>query len=149
MRLNCLNRRSWMGLLPLSSLFACGLFAQSKPSLAGDYAGILGGALHLKLHITAAPDGVLTGTLDSVDQGANGIPCADFRVDGNTFSFRVPAVSGTWKGTLSTDGTSLTGTWNQGRDMSLNFTREAFLLSGKPSAVDGIWLGTVEAGGRS
>src|SRR5271157_6658227 len=92
---------SWMGLLTLSGMFACGLWAQSKSSVAGDYAGVLAGALHVKLHITAAPDGSLTGTLDSVDQGAIGIPCADFQIDGDTLSFRVPAVNGTWKGTVS------------------------------------------------
>ena len=144
-----LNRRSWMRLLALSGLFACGLSAQSNPSLAGDYAGILSGALHLKLHITATPNGSLSGTLDSIDQGANGIPCTDFKNDGNTLSFRVPAVSGTWTGTVNTDRTSLTGTWNQGSPMALTFTRDTFVASEKPSAVDGIWLGVVQAGGRS
>ncbi len=144
-----MNHRYWMHVLALPVLFAQGLSAQSKPSLAGDYAGILAGALHLKLHITAAPDGSLAGTLDSVDQGASGIPCADFQLDGNSFSFRVPAVGGKWKGAVSADGTSLAGTWNQGADMALNFTRDSFVLSEKPSAVDGIWLGTVRVGGRS
>ena len=117
--------------------------------MAGDYAGVLGGALHLKLHITAGADGALSGTLDSVDQGANGLPCADFQIDGNTLSFRVPVVNGTWKGTIGADGTSLSGTWTQGRPMALNFTRDTFVASEKPSAVDGVWLGTVQAGGRS
>jgi CubicO group peptidase (beta-lactamase class C family) len=142
-----LDRVFWMGLL--SGLFACALSAQSKSSVAGDYAGVLAGALHVKLHITAAPDGSLSGTLDSVDQGASGIPCADFQIDGNTLSFRVPAVNGTWKGAVSADGTSLTGTWSQGKPMALNFARDTFVPSEKPSAVDGIWLGAVEAGGRS
>ncbi len=138
-----------LGLLMLSGLFVGGLSAQSKPSLAGDYAGILAGTLHIKLHITTAPDGLLSGTLDSVDQGANGLPCADIRIDGNTLSFRVPVVNGTWKGTVSADGTSLSGTWSQGSPMALNFTRDTFVPSEKPSAVDGIWLGTVQAEGRS
>ena len=143
-----LNRRSWLRLLALSGLFACGLSAQPKPSIGGDYAGLLG-TLHVELHITAAPDGSLSGTLDSIDQGAMGIACADFQVDGNTFSFRVPAVNGTWKGTVTDDGATLTGTWNQGRPMALNLVRDTFEPAEKPSAVDGIWLGTVEAGGRS
>lgn len=33
--------------------------------------------------------------------------------------------------------------------MALNFTRDTFVPSEKPSAVDGIWLGTVQGGGRS
>ena len=136
----------WIGLAALSGLLACNLSAQSRPSVAGDYAGVLGGALHIKLHIVAAPDGSLSGTLDSVDQGAQGIPCADFQLDGSTLSFRVPAVNGAWKGKIGADG-ALSGTWNQGTPMALNFTREVFLAADKPSAVDGIWLGSVQTGG--
>ena len=142
------NRRFRIDLLALAIASTCGLSAQSKPSLAGNYAGVLAGALHLKLHIAAAPDGSLSGTMDSVDQGASGIPCADFQIDGNHLSFRVPAVNGTWKGTVSADGTALTGTWSQGAPMALNFTRDVFVASEKPSVVDGVWLGTVQAGGR-
>ncbi len=144
----CLQRRCLVGLLMLFNVFAAGLFAQSKPSIAGDYAGVLGGMLHLKLHITAGPGGALSGTLDSVDQGANGIPCTDFQFDGNSLSFRVPAVNGTWKGTMSADGASLAGTWSQGNALALTFSRDTFVASEKPSAVDGIWLGSVQSGGR-
>ena len=123
------------------------VFAQSGPSVAGDYAGVLGGALHVKLHINVDAAGAITGTLDSVDQGAMGIPCADFHLDGQALTFTVPAVHGTWKGTVSADG--LTGTWDQGTPQPLNFTRDTFVAAAKPSAVDGIWLGTLSAGGES
>ena len=135
--------------MSLYLLFATGMSAQPKPSLAGDYAGVLGGMLHLKLHITAGPDGAFSGTLDSVDQGANGIPCSDFQLDGNSLTFRVAAVNGTWKGTISADGTSLAGTWSQGNPLALTFTRDSFVPAEKPSAVDGIWLGAVQSGGRT
>ena len=128
--------------------------AQSGPAAAGDYAGVLGGALHVKLHIKADAQGALTGTLDSTDQGALGIPCADFHIDGQTLTFSVSAVHGTWKGTVNADG--LTGTWDQGSLQPLNFTRDQssasqkpFVAAAKPSAVDGIWLGTLTAGGSS
>jgi serine-type D-Ala-D-Ala carboxypeptidase/endopeptidase len=136
-------------LLALSGLFLRELPAQSKPTIAGDYAGVLAGTLHIKLHITSGPNGVLSGTLDSVDQGVNGLPCADFQIEGEALSFRVPAVNATWKGAISADGTSLSGTWTQARSIALNFTRDSFVPSEKPSAVDGIWLGAVQAGGRT
>ena len=41
----------------LAGLFVRDAREQSKPAFTGDYAGILAGALHIKLHITAAPDG--------------------------------------------------------------------------------------------
>lgn len=138
------HRSFWLSLLALA-----GLYAQSKSPIAGDYSGVLAGALHLKLHIAAAPDGGFAGTLDSLDQNAMGIPCADFQLDGANLSFRVPAVKGTWKGAASADGASLTGTWDQGRPMPLNFTRDTFVAAEKPSAVDGIWLGAVRVGGLS
>src|SRR5487761_1690461 len=122
--------------------------AQQKPTIAGNYVGSLG-ALHLKLHLTASADGTLQGTMDSPDQGAVGLPCADFHFDGKTLSFSVPVVHGTWSGTLANDGKMLSGTWNQGSPMPLNFTRDTFVPSSKPSPVDGIWLGTLGAGKNS
>jgi serine-type D-Ala-D-Ala carboxypeptidase/endopeptidase len=122
----------------------------------GDFVGSLG-PLHLKLHIHVAADGTLSGTLDSVDQGAIGIPCSDFRVEGSKFSFAVPAVSGTWSGTIENGGTTLTGTWSQGTPLPLTFTRDTsvgatqptFVAATQPSAVDGFWLGSLQAGPQS
>ena len=59
------------------------------PPLAGDYAGTLG-SLHLRLHIQRGENGALTGTMDSIDQGAFGIPCADVAITGAQFSFSFP-----------------------------------------------------------
>jgi serine-type D-Ala-D-Ala carboxypeptidase/endopeptidase len=123
------------------------VLGQAAPSIAGDYAGVLGGALHVKLHFKVDAAGAITGTLDSTDQGAMGIPCADFKLNGQTLTFSVPAVNGNWSGTVTTDG--LTGTWDQGAPQPLNFTRDSFVPAAKPSAVDGIWLGTLTAGSTS
>jgi serine-type D-Ala-D-Ala carboxypeptidase/endopeptidase len=114
------------------------------PGIQGDYLGTLG-PLHLKLHLTAAADGTLGGTLDSPDQGANGIPCADFHLQGNALSFAVPAVHGTWAGTVAEGGNMLSGTWNQGTPLPLTFTRDTFVAASKPSPLDGFWLGTLQA----
>ncbi len=129
--------------------------AQQKPTIAGDYAGNLGG-LHLKLHIKIDAANAVTGTLDSTDQGAMGIPCADFHLDGKALAFSVPAVRGSWKGTVSADGATLAGTWDQGNPMPLDFVRDGsaaaekpFVPAAKPSRVDGIWLGTLSVGGQS
>jgi hypothetical protein len=99
-------------------------FAQQKPDLTGDYAGSLG-PFHIKLHLIAARDGTLSGTVDSPDQNLFAVPCADFHVNGQALSFTVPMVNGTWAGLISGDGTSLSGMWNQGSPMPLNFTRSA------------------------
>jgi serine-type D-Ala-D-Ala carboxypeptidase/endopeptidase len=117
--------------------------AQPAPPVAGDYVGMLG-PLHIKLHIKVDTAGAISGTLDSTDQGALGIPCAEFHLDGQNLSFTIPAVHGSWKGTVTAD--ELSGTWDQGAAQPLKFTRDTFVAAAKPSAVDGIWLGTLNAG---
>lgn len=121
--------------------------AQEAPA-PGEYVGTLG-PLSLRLHIDAARDGTLTCRLDSPNQGAFGLPCADFVLEGRTLSFRVPSVSGTWKGTVENGGTTLSGTWSQGVSLPLDFRRDAFVPAATPSAVDGIWLGTSQFQGQN
>src|SRR5262249_30149967 len=116
----------------IMALACVSVWAQSPPKLNGDFDGTLG-PLSLKLHIKAAPDGSRTGTLDSPNQGANGIPCTDFVVDKDNLSFKVPAVGGTWKGMILKGGASLAGTWSQGTPMPLAFTRDTFVRATKPS----------------
>jgi CubicO group peptidase (beta-lactamase class C family) len=119
------------------------------PKLAGDYSGMLG-PLHLKLHLKTPASGALEGTLDSVDQGAMGLPGANFHLDGKTLSFDVPIVGGKWHGTVADDGATLTGSWSQGQEIPLVFLRDKpFDAAEKPSPVDGIWLGTLSAGGAN
>ena len=62
---------------------------------------------------------------------------------GNALSFTVPSVGGSWHGTIANGGATLSGTWNQGRDLPLTFTRDTFVAAKKPSAVDGFWLGAL------
>ena len=125
------------------------LAAAPPTTVGGDYVGMIG-SLHLALHISAAADGTLSGTLDSPDQGAKGIPCTDIRVQGTTLSFSVPAAMGSWSGTIENDGKTLAGTWSQGGSAPLTFTRgtiasETFVAASKPSPVDGFWLGTISS----
>ncbi len=131
----------------LSALICLGTAIAQTPKLGGDYAGVLG-PLHLKLHLKAGAGGAIEGSLDSLDQGAMGLPCANIRLEEKALSFDVPSVGGKWHGTVSADGATLSGSWSQGSEMPLVFQREEpFAAAEKPSAVDGIWLGTIEAGG--
>lgn len=143
-------RRFHLILIPLLLMLGAGMCAgQDASKLAGDYAGTLG-PLHLKLHLKTDAGGHLTGTLDSVDQGANGLECGNIKLDGNALSFDVPVVHGSWKGTINAEASALDGTWSQGTPMPLVFRREgAFVPAAKPSAVDGVWLGTLQAAGQS
>jgi hypothetical protein len=115
--------------LAMLALAPLSVSAQQKPTIAGDYAGTLG-PLHVKLHLKVDAAGKVTGTLDSPDRGAIGIHCSNFQVDGRSFTFSVPAVHGTWKGTIAADGT-LNGTWDQGDLQPLNFSRDPAALAEK------------------
>ena len=132
----------WLSML----VFILPAVAQT-PKIGGDYSGVLG-PLHLKLHLKTGTSGAVEGTLDSVDQGAMGLPCSNFHLDEKALTFDVPKVGGKWRGTVSADGAMLTGNWSQGAEMPLVFRRdELFLAALKPSRVDGVWLGTLDAGG--
>lgn len=119
-------------------------------SIAGDWAGALdaGGAqLRLVLHIAAAKDGTLSATLDSVDQGANGIPIKSTTFKDGRLSLDVEAVHGTYDGTLNKDASEIEGTWSQGQPLALNFKRAQPQAASKPAApsdIDGTWSGKLE-----
>jgi len=100
-------------------------FAQQKPAVAGDFAGLLLGQYHVKLHLIAGPDGTLTGTVDSPDVGLLGMQCTDIHVNGQTLRFSVPMVNGTWSGSIDANGAMLSGVWNQGGPTPLNLARIA------------------------
>ena len=119
--------------------------AQQGQTIAGDFAGTLG-SLHIKLHVRIDPAGNVSATLDSTDQGAFVHPCTDVHLDGQSLSFSVPEVHGTWKGAVTDDG--LDGESDQGAPRPLYFAREAATTAATPSAVDGIWLGTLNTDNR-
>ncbi|MGA3135853.1 MAG: PHB depolymerase family esterase [Terracidiphilus sp.] len=121
---NILQRRVLFGFLLCVLLAPLTDAQQASPSIAGDYAGVLGN-LHVVLHLQQDPAGSLTATLDSIDQGAKDLSCAHVALSGRQLSFDIPVVHGSYKGEASMDGKTITGTWNQGSPQTLNFTRQA------------------------
>jgi CubicO group peptidase (beta-lactamase class C family) len=121
-------KRTFMKNLALIALSALALspLCRAQAQIAGDWQGTLitpGPQLHLVLHIAAAKDGSLTATLDSVDQGANGIPVTAVTLKDSKLSLTVDAVHGTYEGTVNKDATEIDGTWSQGQPLELNFKR--------------------------
>lgn len=129
-------------------------FARAQ-DVAGDWQGTLDtgmGQLRLVLHITKAADGALNATLDSIDQNANGIPVKSATLKNSKLNLDVEAVHGTYDGTVSPDGKSVTGIWNQGKALPLEFKRATAPIKtehkpAKPSDIDGTWIGILDAGG--
>jgi len=123
--------------------------AQKPADVVGDWSGVLqpsGGSLRLALHVSTDSAGKLSVTLDSLDQSAMGLKGSNVVLNGNGFSFDIPSVSGTYSGTLGSDGTSISGTWSQGVPLPLVFTRQR---AAQPKEVVGDWSGAMLAGGGS
>src|SRR3954470_7685254 len=92
-------------------------YAAEKVDIAGDWKGTLktpGPELRLVLHVQKAEGEQWKATLDSVDQGSNGIPVAQVSLEGSRLKLDVAAVKGTYDGEVSADGTTITGKWQQG-----------------------------------
>jgi D-alanyl-D-alanine-carboxypeptidase/D-alanyl-D-alanine-endopeptidase len=84
---------------------------------AGDWIGTLeagGTRLRIAVHIEPAADGTLAGTLDSLDQGAFGLPLAGIIAQGARLEFAVPAVAGSYTGEWDPATMGWRGSWRQG-----------------------------------
>jgi uncharacterized protein len=89
----------------------------AKPSdIDGAWMGTLDtGTVKLRVvfHIVNTEDG-LTATLDSVDQGAMGIPTTSVTRDGSSLKIEVKKVAGLYEGKIAADLSSIDGKWSQG-----------------------------------
>jgi hypothetical protein len=136
-------------------------FALTMPAAAedpsGDWAGVLkapNGELHVALHLQKSADGTYSGTLDSLDQGANGLPVSDVKMSADTLSFDLAEPPARYEGKWDAASKSWIGTWSQyGISMALNFTRggpaasAAVAPAPKVEGLDGDWDGALQAGG--
>jgi serine-type D-Ala-D-Ala carboxypeptidase/endopeptidase len=119
------------------AIFACAVMTSamaqnSTANLDGPWLGTLHigpASLRAQLILKHDEKGQLSCSLDSIDQGASGLPCASFTLSESALSFTVPSVNGSWKGTRSDDGNALNGTWTQGKSWPLDFVRQAAALS--------------------
>lgn len=125
----------------------------AAPAIAGDWAGTLTAGpaqLRLVLHVSAAKDGSLTATFDSVDQGAYGTPVDTITLKDSKLNFAINAAHGTYEGTVNKDASEIAGTWSQGQPLELNFKRaqpQAAAPAAKPAApsdIDGTWQGSLD-----
>jgi len=94
--------------------------------------------LRLAIHINAGADGKLAGTMDSIDQGAFGIPLAAVTQETGAFSFDVPAVTGRYEARWDAGSRSWTGTWHQS-GMSLPLVLAAHAPTAAPPPLPATW----------
>jgi hypothetical protein len=129
--------------------------AAASDQITGDWIGAIdvrGSQLRLAMHVTAAKDGGLTATLDSVDQGIFGIQVTTVTFFDSKLSLQIDALNGSYEGTVNKDGTAIDGTWTQGDGIPLTFKHgtvpaPAVAKPAAPSDIDGIWEGATEQNG--
>jgi hypothetical protein len=96
--------------------------------LEGVWEGVLdanGQQLHLRFNFTKNADGSITATLDSLDQGANGLPVTSIARTGDSIKLDLKIISGSYEGALNKDASAMTGTFTQaGAPLPLNLQRK-------------------------
>ena len=102
----------------IALLFMMVLVAQAQPpDVVGDWQGTLKTAavsLRIALHVSKADDGSLKATMDSLDQGAMGMPVTSISIDAATLTFAIASIGGSFTGTVAAGGAAIDGTWSQG-----------------------------------
>lgn len=96
--------------------------------LEGVWEGVLdanGTKLHLRFNFVKNSEGNITGTLDSLDQGANDLPVGAISRTGDVVKVDLKAINGSYQGTLNKEATGMTGTFTQnGNDLPLALERK-------------------------
>ncbi|MFK8006819.1 MAG: alpha/beta hydrolase family protein [Saprospiraceae bacterium] len=96
-------------------------------NVLGDWNGALevqGMQLRLVFHIMEDGEN-LKATMDSPDQGANGIPVDKVMLDGKELTIEMPKMGIKYTSTVNEDGTEIDGTFNQGpMSLPLKMTRK-------------------------
>ncbi len=107
----------------------------STPQSAQDITGIWQGTLHVPQanldlrivnKITKDDKGELKVLDYSIDQGGMPLPASKASFEGGVFKYSIEQIGGTYQGTMSPDGKTITGTWTQGPNpLPLNLARTA------------------------
>jgi hypothetical protein len=145
-RMTALNKTFAVVMLALATASA-----SQAQDVAGDWQGTLAvgaGVVRIVVHITKSPEGSLTATMDSPDQGVLGMPVDSIALDGSRLKFTTSAVKGTYEGAVKNNGT-ITGNWLQPPNKTpLDFKKSNTPIKlvhplAPPSDIDGTWEGQV------
>jgi pimeloyl-ACP methyl ester carboxylesterase len=121
---------TWLSLASPIPLVSAAIQTATAPQATSGVEGNWQGALEvsafklrLVLKISKAPDGKLTATVDSLDQSAKDLAVDTITFQDGTLKFEMKALGASYVGTLSKDGTELTGQFTQGGVLPLDFKR--------------------------
>lgn len=124
----------------LMSLTLPAVLLAQAPDIAGSWEGTLeapGGKLRLRLHVARGEGGALSAKMDSVDQGATGIPVDMITATDGVVKWSMTRLGATYEGKLSPAGDTIAGTMTQGIALKLDLKRmsaaEAKAATGPPA----------------
>lgn len=106
----------------------------SAQNIVGTWHGKLtvpNGSLAIVFHIIQTENGSYVTTLDSPDQGANGIKTQTTSFSDSTLTVQIPVLHASYKGKLESNNT-ITGTFTQGIPLPLNLTKGEAPRSKRP-----------------
>jgi hypothetical protein len=92
--------------------------AADTPPIVANWEGTLDPGAQPKkrivVHISAALDGSLSGTIDYPDQDTSGIQITAITYKEPALHFECSSIQGSYDGTMNKDNSEITGTWKQG-----------------------------------
>lgn len=132
--------------------------AARAQAIEGDWEGTIKISeveLRLVLHVKKDDKGGLKATLDSIDQGAMGLPVTSISFSDGALKFVMDNLQASYEGKLDAARNVISGVLTQGGgSLPLEFARpkpraETKPRTPKPSDIDGAWEGALEAGGQA
>jgi uncharacterized protein (TIGR03435 family) len=100
--------------------------ATGSPNIQGIWQGTLAAGpqtLRIVIKISVGDDDNLKASTYSIDQGGQEIAASAISQNGATLKMTVARMNGSYEGTLSGDGNTITGTWTQGTPLPLKLMR--------------------------
>ncbi len=101
----------------LTLLFSTIALPYGNEAVEGIWQGTLKGAageLRIVFKLSQGPEGILTATMDSPDQGAKDIPIDEVIFENGNLRLEIKVAMGVFEGKLTHDNLSIEGEWKQG-----------------------------------
>ena len=113
-----LSFRFFLALMLVMGIASAFTPAQDRSGIVGNWEGTLDPGAQPKkrivVHISAAQDGSLSGTIDYPDQDTSGIQITAITYKARTLHFECSSIPAFYDGTMDQEHSQITGTWKQG-----------------------------------
>ncbi len=115
-----------ISIVALAALSGGGMFAQS---FTGTWQGALkvpqapNGELRIVLKISTTANDKLAGEFYSIDQSGPALPATTLTASGSAIKMTLERINASYEGRMTPDGKTISGTFNQGAPLRLDFTR--------------------------